>query len=38
MKTFTEYNNNPECYPYFYKDGKNVYYVGLLMFDELALH
>lgn len=25
---------NPECYPYFYKDGKNVYCVGLLMYDE----
>ena len=24
----------PECYPYFYKDGKNVYCVGLLMYDE----
>ena len=25
---------NPECYPYFYKDGKNIYCVGLLMYDE----
>lgn len=25
---------NPTCYPYFYKDGKNVYCVGLLMYDE----
>lgn len=25
---------NPECYPYFYKDGKNIYCVGLLMCDE----
>lgn len=25
---------NPECYPYFYKDGKNIYCAGLLMYDE----
>lgn len=25
---------NPECYTYFYKDGDNVYCVGLLMYDE----
>ena len=25
---------NPECYPYFYKDGKNIYCTGLLMYDE----
>ena len=25
---------NPVCYPYFYKEGKNVYCVGLLMYDE----
>jgi hypothetical protein len=25
---------NPECYPYFYKDGKKLYCVGLLMFDK----
>lgn len=25
---------NPDCYPYFYKDGKNIYCVGLLMYDE----
>ena len=26
---------NPECYPYFYKDGKNIYCVGLLIPLEL---
>ena len=25
---------NPTCYPYFYKEGENVYWVGLLMYDE----